>query len=162
MMAAAGVDDIKERLLEGYQADDKHFKVHLDGYNQLPYLKGEVDESPRHEFFYYGERELYAIRYNNWKVHFQTKDDWFAGQAKKPTMPQPVNLRNDPFEQHMSAPFYPLYVGEKLWTLLPSAYILQQHVKSFEAFPPRQAPPGFSPQDLLEGVLKAAAERQGN
>jgi arylsulfatase A-like enzyme len=162
MMAAAGKADIKEKLLEGYQAGEKNFQVHLDGYNQLPYLKGEVDESPRLEFFYYGERELYAIRYNNWKVHFQTKDDWFAGQAKKPTMPQPVNLRNDPFEQHMDAPFYPLYVGEKLWTLLPSAYILQMHVKSFEDFPPRQAPPGFSPQDLLEGVLKAAAERQGN
>ena len=79
IMAAAGVPDVKEQLLEGYQAGDKHFRVHLDGYNQLPYLTGEVDESPRHEFFYYGERDLYAIRYNDWKVHFQTKDDWFAG-----------------------------------------------------------------------------------
>ena len=79
IMAAAGVPDVKEQLLEGYQAGDKHFRVHLDGYNQLPYLTGEVDESPRHEFFYYGEHDLYAIRYNNWKVHFQIKDDWFAG-----------------------------------------------------------------------------------
>ena len=64
---------------QGYEAGDKHFRVHLDGYNQLPYLTGEVDESPRHEFFYYGEHDLFALRYNNWKVHFQTKDDWFAG-----------------------------------------------------------------------------------
>jgi arylsulfatase len=162
LMAAAGVTDIKEKLLAGYQAGDKHFRVHLDGYNMLPYLKGEVDESPRLEFFYYGERELYAIRYNNWKVHFQTKDDWFGGQAVRPTVPRPVNLRNDPFEQHMDAPYYPLYAGEKLWTVLPSAYILQQHVKSFKDFPPRQAPPGFSPEEVLDGVLKAAAERQGN
>src|SRR5450631_567334 len=55
IMAAVGVPDIKEKLLEGYQAGEKHFRVHLDGYNQLPYLTGEVDESPRHEFFYYGE-----------------------------------------------------------------------------------------------------------
>jgi arylsulfatase A-like enzyme len=68
-MAAVGVPDVKERLLEGYQAGDKHFRVHLDGYNRLPYLTGEAEESPRHEFYYYGERELYAIRYNNWKVH---------------------------------------------------------------------------------------------
>jgi arylsulfatase len=162
LMAAAGVTDIKEKLLAGYQAGDKHFRVHLDGYNMLPYLKGEVDESPRLEFFYYGERELYAIRYNNWKVHFQTKDDWFGGQAVRPTVPRPVNLRNDPFEQHMDAPYYPLYAGEKLWTVLPSAYILQQHVKSFKDFPPRQAPPGFNPEEVLDGVLKAAAERQGN
>ena len=162
LMAAAGITDIKEKLLEGYQAGDKHFRVHLDGYNMLPYLKGEVDKSPRHEFFYYGERELYAIRYNNWKVHFQTKDDWFGGQAVRPTVPRPVNLRNDPFEQHMDSPYYPLYAGEKLWTVLPSAYILQQHVKSFKEFPPRQAPPGFNPEEVLDGVLKAAAERQGN
>ena len=62
----------------------------------------------------------------------------------------------------MDAPYYPIYVGEKLWTVLPSAYILEMHVKSFEDFLPRQSPSGFSPQELLEGVLKAAAERQGN
>jgi arylsulfatase len=93
MMAAAGVPDIKELLLEGYQAGDKHFRVHLDGYNQLPYLTGETDESPRHEFYYYGERELYAIRYNNWKVHFQTKDDLVrrdAGPAHGAATGQPT------------------------------------------------------------------------
>src|SRR3954447_5730701 len=51
IMAAAGVPDIKERLLDGHQAGEKHFRVHLDGYNQLPYLTGEADQSPRHEFF---------------------------------------------------------------------------------------------------------------
>jgi arylsulfatase A-like enzyme len=162
MMAAAGVPDIKEQLLEGYQAGDKHFRVHLDGYNQLPYLTGETDESPRHEFYYYGERELYAIRYNNWKVHFQTKDDWFGGTLVRPTVPRPVNLRADPFEQHMDAPAYPLYVGEKLWTVLPAAAIVQQHVASFTEFPPRQAPPGFNPQAMVETVLQTAAQRQGN
>ena len=119
VVAAVGVPDIKERLLEGYQAGDKHFRVHLDGYNQLPYLSGEVEESPRREFYYYGEHELYAIRYNNWKVHFQTKDNWFAGTLVRPTVPRPVNLRVDPFEQHMDAPSYPLSAAEKLWTVLP-------------------------------------------
>jgi arylsulfatase len=71
-------------------------------------------------------------------------------------------LRNDPFEQHMDAPYYTIYVGEKPWTVLPSAYILQMHVKSFEDFPPRQALPGFSPQELLDCVMNAAAERHGN
>jgi arylsulfatase A-like enzyme len=162
IMAAAGVPDVKEQLLAGYQAGDKHFRVHLDGYNQLPYLTGESDESPRHEFYYYGEQELYAVRYNNWKVHFQVKDDWFAGQAVRPTVPRPVNLRVDPLEQHMDAPAYALYAGEKLWTVMPAAFILQQHVATFQDFPPRQAPPGFNPQGLIAGVLKAAATRQGN
>jgi arylsulfatase len=162
VLAAAGVPDIKERLLAGHEAAGKRFRVHLDGYNQFPYLAGEADESPRHEFFYYGERELFALRYNNWKVHFQLKDDWFAGATLRPTVPRPVNLRSDPFEQHMDAPAYPLFAGEKLWTVLPAAYLLQQHVATFAEFPPRQAPPGFSPQGLLEGVLKVAADRGGN
>jgi hypothetical protein len=112
--------------------------------------------------YYYGEHELFAIRYNNWKVHFQTKDDWFAGTLVRPTVPRPVNLRVDPFEQHMDAPAYPIYVGEKLWTVLPAAAIVQQHVATFTDFPPRQAPPNFNPQTMVEAVLQAAAQRQGN
>ncbi len=162
IMAAVGVPDIKEQLLEGYQAGDKHFRVHLDGYNQLPYLSGEVDESPRHEFFYWGEHELFALRYNNWKVHFQTKDDWFAGALLKPTVPLPVNLRADPFERHMTAPSYPIYAGEKLWTVLPAAALVKQHAETFVDFPPRQAPPNFNPQGMVQVVLDAAANRGGN
>jgi arylsulfatase len=159
IMAAAGVPDIKERLLEGHQAGEKHFRVHLDGYNQLPYLTGEVDESPRHEFFYYGEHDLFALRYNNWKVHFQVKDDWFAGGLLRPTIPRPVNLRVDPLEQHMDAPSYPVYAGEKLWTVLPAAAIIQQHADTFVDFPPRQAPPDFNAQAIVDATLKAAAQR---
>ena len=157
VMAAAGVPDVKEQLLEGYQAGEKSFRVHLDGYNQLPYLSGEAEESPRHEFFYYGEHDLFALRDNNWKVHFLVKDDWFTGAMLRPTVPRPVNLRNDPFEQHMDAPAYPLYAGEKLWTVLPAAPLVQQHAATFDDFPPRQPPPDFNPQQMLERVLRAAA-----
>jgi arylsulfatase A-like enzyme len=162
IMAAVGIPDIKEQLLEGYQGVDKHFRVHIDGYNQLPYLSGEVEESPRHEFFYYGERNLFALRYNNWKVHFQTKDDWFAGQTLTPSVPRPVNLRADPFERHMEAPGYPIYAGEKLWTVLPAAAIVQQHVATFAEFPPSQAPPDFNMQSIVDMVVNAAAQKQGN
>jgi arylsulfatase len=162
VMAAAGVPDVKEQLLEGYQAGEKRFRVHLDGYNQLPYLTGEVDESPRHEFFYWGEHDLFAIRYNNWKVHFLIKDDWFAGAMLRPTVPRPVNLRVDPLEQHMDSPSYPVYAGEKLWTVLPAAAIVQQHADTFVDFPPRQAPPDFNPQAMVDMVINAAAQRQGN
>jgi arylsulfatase len=162
VMAAVGVPDIKEQLRDGHQAGAKHFRVHLDGYNQLPYLTGESAESARNEFFYYGEHELYAIRYRNWKVHFQIKNDWFGGQAMRPTVPRPVNLRADPFEQHMDAPAYPLYAGEKLWTVLPAAYLLTLHARTFQEFPPRQAPAAFNPQEMLDRVLKVAASGIGN
>jgi arylsulfatase A-like enzyme len=157
VMAAVGVPDIKEKLLKGHQAGAKEFRVHLDGYNQLPYLTGGSEESARHEFFYYGEHELFAIRYQNWKIHFQIKDDWFGGQSMRPTVPRPVNLRVDPFEQHMDAPGYPFYAGEKLWTVMPAGYLLKLHADTFKAFPPRQAPPDFNPGAMLAAATKAAA-----
>jgi arylsulfatase A-like enzyme len=157
VMAAVGIPDIKEQLLKGYQAGEKHFLLHLDGYNQLPYLTGVNAESARHEFFYYGEHDLFAIRYQNWKIHFLVKDDWFTGQSVKPTVPQPVNLRNDPFEQHMNAPAYPIYAGEKLWTIMPAAYILKLHAETFVDFPPRQAPPEFNPGAMLQHAIKSVA-----
>jgi arylsulfatase A-like enzyme len=50
LLAAAGEPDIAQKLLDGHQAGDKTFKVHIDGYNLLPYLTGEAKESPR-KFF---------------------------------------------------------------------------------------------------------------
>jgi arylsulfatase A-like enzyme len=71
LLAAAGVPDVKEKLLTGYQAGDKNFKVHLDGYNLMPLWKGEVDENPRNEIFYFDQGgHLNAVRYRNWKLHF--------------------------------------------------------------------------------------------
>ncbi len=52
VMAAAGEPDIKEQLLEGHRAGEKNFRVHLDGYNQLPYFTGESEESARDEFLH--------------------------------------------------------------------------------------------------------------
>jgi arylsulfatase A-like enzyme len=157
VMAAAGVPDVKEKLLTGYKAGDKTYKVHLDGYNQLPYLSGQSQESPRREFFYYGEANLYAIRVNDWKIHFQTKNDWFGGQAVTPTVPRPVNLRADPFEQHMEAPNYPVWAGEKLWTVVPASAFVQQHLESFKAFPQRQNPAGFNVGDAVGQALRATS-----
>jgi arylsulfatase len=62
----------------------------------------------------------------------------------------------------MDAPFYPLYAGQKLWTVLPAAYLLQMHAETFKQFPPRQAPANFSAEDMLASVLHAAARGVGN
>ena len=71
LLAAAGVPDVKEKLLKGYKAGDKTFNVHLDGYNMLPFWKGEVKADPRKEIFYFDQGgNLNAIRYDNWKLNF--------------------------------------------------------------------------------------------
>lgn len=70
-LAAAGVPDIVEKLKQGHQAGDKTFKVHIDGYNLLPYLTGEVDKSPRRGFIYFSDdTDVLGIRFENWKIVF--------------------------------------------------------------------------------------------
>ena len=72
ILAAAGEPDIKEKLLKGHKAGAKTFKVHLDGYNQLPFLTGETDKGPREEFFYFSDDgDLLRMRYDNWKMSFR-------------------------------------------------------------------------------------------
>ena len=71
LLAAAGDPDVKEKLLTGYEAAGKTFKVHLDGYNQLPYLTGQEPTSARKDFFYFNDDgDLVCLRYENWKIVF--------------------------------------------------------------------------------------------
>ena len=61
-----------DKLKKGYQIGDVEYKVHIDGFNLLPYLMGEVEHSPRRGFFYFSDDgDLVAMRFENWKVVFQ-------------------------------------------------------------------------------------------
>jgi arylsulfatase A-like enzyme len=162
VMAAVGVPDVKERLLEGYQAGDKHFRVHLDGYNRSRTSPGRPRSHRAMSSSTTASGSCTRSATTTGRSTSRPRTTGFGGALLRPTVPRPVNLRVDPFEQHMDAPAYPLYAGEKLWTVLPAAAIVQQHVATFQDFPPRQAPPGFNPQTMVETVLQTAAQRQGN
>ena len=71
LLAAAGEPDIKEKLLNGHQLGDKTFKVHLDGWNMLPYLTGEVADSLRSFFFFCFSDggDVIAIRFGPGRGH---------------------------------------------------------------------------------------------
>ena len=161
VLAAAGVLDIVEKCKVGYAAGERTFKVHLDGYNQLPYLTGTQKDSSREEFLYYGESQLFAVRFRNWKVHFQIKDNWFQGTTIQPTVPQPVNLRADPFEQHMESGNYPNYAVDKLWTVMPVQAIIGEHLATYKEFPQRQKSADFDMDAVLENALQAGAKVRG-
>jgi arylsulfatase len=71
LLAAAGDPDVKQKLLTGMKVGEKTFKNHLDGYNFMPFFRGEVAAGPRREVFYFDDNaNLNAMRYNNWKIHF--------------------------------------------------------------------------------------------
>ncbi len=157
LAAAAGEPDIVEKLKKGHKAGNKTFKVHIDGYNMLPFLKGEVKENPRKGFLYWSDDgDLMALRVGNWKVHFMVQNAHGLGVWKKPfeslRAPDVINLRSDPFERATedASMFYDKWVVDRAFLLVPAQAIVGQFLKTFEEFPPRQKPASFSIDEALE------------
>jgi arylsulfatase A-like enzyme len=159
LLAAAGDPDIKDKLQKGLKVGDKTFKTHLDGYNFMPYFKGEVPAGPRHEFFYFGNTaDLMAMRYDEWKVSFKTiKGNLFTGEAESTQAPIVTNLRMDPWERYQDESMnYGKWWGEKLWTMVPATVIVSQFLQTFEAFPPSQKSGGLTVSQFLDAVSRGA------
>ena len=72
-LAAAGNANIKKDLLAGY----KGFKVHLDGYNFLPFLTGKEKKGPREELFYFSDDG--GQRWRGWFPCSQGQEDYTSG-----------------------------------------------------------------------------------
>jgi arylsulfatase len=160
LLAAAGEPDVKEKLLTGLKVGDKTFKNHLDGYNFLPYFKGEVSESPRHEFFYFSDNaDLMALRYNDWKLSFKTiKGNLFTGSEETTNVPWVTNLREDPWERYQDeSMMYARWWGDKLWTLVPAVQIVGGFLQTFEAYPPSQRSGSNSVSQFLDAIQNGAS-----
>lgn len=160
LCAAAGNPNVKESLLTGMKVGDKTFKNHLDGYNFMPFFKGEVAAGPRHEFFYFGpDADLLAMRYDEWKINFKTiKGNLFNGQIETTTAPIVTNLRQDPWERYQAESMnYGKWWGEKLWTMVPAVNIVGGFLQTFKEFPPSQASGSLTVSQFLEAVSKGAS-----
>jgi arylsulfatase A-like enzyme len=163
LLAAAGEPDIVEKVRKGHKAGAKTFKVHLDGFNLMPCLKGEAKESPRQGFLYWSdEGDLMALRYGNWKVHFIEQRGEGLKAWQEPftplRLPKLVNLRSDPFENADIAAdmFYSKWRGDRLFALVPAAALVQQWLKTLVEFPPRQRPESWGVGDVLEKLRQNA------
>ena len=159
LLAAAGDPDIKAKLKEGHEAGDKNFKVHLDGYNFLPYLTGNEQKSPRKEFFYFSDDgDLTALRYDNWKVVFAqqrapgTMLVWSEPYVNT-RMPWLFNLRTDPYERASitSNTYWDWYL-DHVFLLVPAQAYVGQFLKTFEEFPPRQKAATFTINRVMESL----------
>ncbi|MCH9759924.1 MAG: arylsulfatase [Actinomycetia bacterium] len=160
-LAAAGDPDITSQLRTGLEVGDKTFRVHIDGYNALPYLSGEADQSPRDWFFYTNDDgQVVAIRIGDWKVVFseqraKTMQLW-AEPFVPLRIPKIFNLRRDPFERaDENSNGYWNWVLEHIFVLYPAQALAAEQLKSFAEFPPRQRPAAFNLDRVLDQMQEA-------
>jgi arylsulfatase len=162
-LAAAGEPDIVEKLKAGQTAGEKTFKVHIDGYNLLPYLTGEADKSPRPGFIYFSDDgDVLALRFDNWKIVFMeqrvqgTLQIW-AEPFVVLRVPKLFNLRTDPFERaDITSNTYWDWVIDNIYLVLAGTAVMTEFLATFVEFPPRQKAPSFTIDQAvakLEAVL---------
>jgi arylsulfatase len=156
LLAAAGVTDIVDQLRAGGELEGKHFKVHLDGHNQLPYLTGEADQSPRQYFFYVSDDgDLTAMRFDNWKIVFLeqratgTLNIW-AEPYTHLRVPKFFNLRTDPYERaDITSNTYYDWLLDHAWLAVPAQAFAAQMLASLAEFPPSQKPASFTIEQVV-------------
>jgi arylsulfatase A-like enzyme len=167
LLAAAGEPNIKEELLKGKTIGDRAYKVHLDGYDLGPALKGEASEWPRKEFIYWtDDGSVAALRYNNYKATFleQKAEGLSVWQQPFSTLRAPllVNLRMDPFEraQEEHAMGYDRWFLEHAFAIAPAAAYVGKWLESFKEFPPRQKPGSFNLDNVMEKLTAGSGGNQ--
>ena len=161
LLAAAGVPDVKEKLLTGYKANGKTFKVHLDGFNLLPYFKGEVKSSPRNSIFYFDQGgNLNALRVNDWKLHFTILEGPINEAVRvKRAWPVIINLRADPYEvMWKESQMYMRWMADNMWTFVPAQNYVAEFLGTFKDFPPVRGS-SLSVDNVLKQMLENSPTR---
>jgi arylsulfatase len=161
--AIAGDPNVKDKLLKGHKAGSKTFKVHLDGYNLVPYLTGQAKESPRKEFFYFSDDgDLVALRYDNWKAVFAqqrapgTMLVW-SEPFTKTRLPWLYNLRTDPYEHStITSNTYWDWYFDHVYLLIPMQAYVGQFLQTFKKYPPRQKAASFTIDQVMEALTNPA------
>jgi arylsulfatase len=164
LLAAAGVPDVKEQLLKGMNVGGTTFKVHLDGYNQLPYLTGQAPKSAREEFFYFNDdSNLVCLRYDNWKFVFTeqratgTLRVW-GEPFTTLRFPKLFNLRMDPFERaDITSNTYYDWWFDHAYICVPAQKIVGEFLGTFKEFPPSQSAGSFGIDKVMEQLKEGAS-----
>jgi arylsulfatase len=162
LLAAAGDANITSKLLEGHKIGNKTFKVHIDGYNLLPYMTGTAKEGPRKFFFYISDDgDILAIRMGDWKVVLMEQRAkqlmcWFEPFVKL-RAPKMFNLRRDPFERaDENSNTYWDWVISHAYLLYEMQALVAQQIQDFMRFPPRQKPAAFNLDEVLRHLQEAS------
>ncbi|MCR9200944.1 MAG: arylsulfatase [Planctomycetaceae bacterium] len=165
ILAMAGDDSIKEKLLKGHQAIGRNYKVHLDGFNFLPYLTGQAEKGPRESFIYCNDdQQLTGLRFDNWKLVFMeqrargTLQIW-SEPFTSLRLPKIFNLRTDPYERaDITSNTYYDWLLDHAFLLVPAQDYVGEFLMTFKEFPPRQKAASFN----LDEVMKKLSESGGS
>jgi arylsulfatase A-like enzyme len=166
LLAAAGDPNVSQKLLDGYKVGDKTFNVCIDGINVLPYLTGEVKESPRNHFFYVSDDGgVMAVRNGDYKLVFEVQRAFSTAVWQEPMvklrLPNIYNLRRDPFERadYNSNVYYDWMINH-----VPQLYECQAlvagQIENFVKFPPRQKAASFNLDSVMAQLGPAQAAYQ--
>ena len=160
-LAAAGEPEIKDKLLKGHKIGNMTYKVHIDGFNLIPYLTGEVKDSPRETFFYISDDgEVMAIRHGDWKAVLMeqraTRMMCWAEPFVSLRLPKFFNLRQDPFERaDDNSNTYWDWIFDHIYLLYGMQALVAKEIENFVKFPPRQKPASFNLDAVLAQLEKA-------
>jgi arylsulfatase len=157
ILAAAGDPDIGAKLLKGHKVGKRTYKIHLDGFNMIPFLTGKVKQSPRNEFIYFSDDgDVLAMRHDNWKIVFMeqrcqgTMQIWGEPFVTL-RLPKIFNLRTDPFEfADTTSNTYWDWIFDHAYLLVPAQKIVGNFLATFAEYPPRQKAASFSLAQVLD------------
>ena len=156
--AANGEADLVEKVKKGYKIGDKTFKVHLDGFNLMPFLSGKEDKSPRDGFIYWSDDgDCMAVRTGRFKIVFAEQRSTGLDVWREPLSPMRIpkffDLRADPFERgEESFKYYDWFV-ENVPLQYAAPALLAKWLESFKEFPPRSKPASFSIDQIMEKLM---------
>ncbi len=168
LASAAGLPNLKQELLTGKNIGGTTYKVHLDGYDNLPLWTGQTDKSARREIFYYDETDLMAVRVDGWKMHIGVKHhgSWFDEKAY-PSIPYITNLLMDPMEKMTPDSEEWGYIGKKflaakLWAPTAAGPFLAAHLKTLQEYPPSQGADTLSMKKAIEEAMRKMENMKGS
>jgi arylsulfatase A-like enzyme len=165
LLAMAGDTEVTGKLLKGYKVGDMTYKVHLDGYNLVPYLTGKVEKGERNSFIYINDdQQMTGLRFDNWKFVFMeqrvegTLRIW-AEPFVTLRVPKLFNLRTDPYERaDITSNTYYDWLLDHVFVFVPAQDYVGQFLMTFKDYPQRQKAASFN----MDEVMKKMQENNGS
>ena len=150
LATAAGVPDVVAKM-------KTEKRQYIDGVNNLPYWKGESPESARNHIFHYYESKLMAVRMGPWKVHFSTKENYYADIASR-SAPLLFNIRMDPMESYDNKDSYGHMLQKNSWVFAPMGELMGKHLQTLGEYPPVQGGKSFDMSNVVQEFINKAKQ----